>query len=1013
MTISPRSNPYLGPVPFQRTDRHLFFGRESEARSLLDKVIAETIVIFCAKSGAGKSSLVNARLIPALLEQRFKVYPPVRFSSELPTGILPKDVANIFVFKTICYLNEEQNREAQSLRNESLPSFLAAEPVEQEEFQPRVLIVDQFEEILTTHPDRSRREREDFFHQLQQALDVGALSSVLFVMREDYLAPLEYYKPILEDRLGSLFHMDALSYRDAVAAIRQPAEKAGRPFDGEVAEILADNLRKSDQGKEGKTSFEEVIEPVQLQVVCRQLWEKLEGRPGETITRKDLEECGDVDTALVNFYEDMIAKVSKTSNVGREQLLPWFYKKLITPPPNQVRKQVNRGTLETEGLPNSAITKLDEVHLIRRLEERGGIWYELAHDTFIKPVVEVYEKWLEEHHSPVIDDAKAWHEAGRDSSFLYQGRRLQKAVVWAKANEKLLSEVEIEFLDSCNEAESVRTKRRARRWRVAGILLLLGLIFTGWLAVEAFQKRKLAEENEQRAIANEQRAIVAEKDADEKRQEAEAEKEKTIRAKGRVDSLLTVANDERTRAEKSERKAEAEKQKAIMAQNEYDRLWRLAIARILAVQGPRQQRKSTYADAEANKRANELAARLGQHAYLFNTQYQGAPPATAEIYNGLREVLSASYFDTLGGPFTSSVNWMNCLAVSADGRFLAGGSDGGMVVQWRLDNGRIVDQKILENHRAAVRGVAFHPKRNWLASVSDDTMSSALKLWKIDDDEKPLLTSKDYNARVLSLAFSPEGKTLATGDASGRITLWQVHDNDMAALEPARSISTAAMVRAVAFSRDSRFLVSGHSDGKIRLWDVRSSHDEPFATLIEHSRPIKALAFSSNGEKLASGGEDKRICLWDWSGETPTLDIVLVDHKGDVNTLAFSPNSSDSLLASGGSEGYVYLWHLNHLKDGPYIELEHERTWVLSTVFSADGKRLLSATQDQKIRSWYTNSKDLADSVSVRFPGPLDKDDWEKFIGPKIDPETIFPKTSTTNSKSRTSNARPGKSSSP
>lgn len=152
---------------------------------------------------------------------------------------------------------------------------------------------------------------------------------------------------------------------------------------------------------------------------------------------------------------------------------------------------------------------------------------------------------------------------------------------------------------------------------------------------------------------------------------------------------------------------------------------------------------------------------------------------------------------------------------------------------------------------------------------------------------------------------------------------------------------------------------------------------------------------------------------WKWSGATTTLDTALVDHKGDVNTLAFSPVSSDSLLASGGSEGYVYLWHLNHIKDGPFIELEHKRTWVLSLVFSADGKRLFSATQDQRIRSWYTNSKDLADSVSVRFPGPLNLIDWERFIGDRIKPEEIFPHPNTTNSKARTNNARPGKGSSP
>jgi hypothetical protein len=96
-----KDNPYIGPRPYERRDRHNFFGRAREARDLLALVKAERAVLFYAQSGAGKTSLLNTQVIPALEEQGFNVLPVARVGRDIPPGIDPKNVPNIFVFSAL------------------------------------------------------------------------------------------------------------------------------------------------------------------------------------------------------------------------------------------------------------------------------------------------------------------------------------------------------------------------------------------------------------------------------------------------------------------------------------------------------------------------------------------------------------------------------------------------------------------------------------------------------------------------------------------------------------------------------------------------------------------------------------------------------------------------------------------------------------------------------------------------------------------------------------------------
>ena len=122
-TMRPLNNPYVGPRTFSYADRLLYFGREREARTLLARVISARLLLFYAQSGAGKSSLINTRLIPQLREEEdFSVLPVGRVSGQLPADVVAVD--NLFIFNLLASLDQSGSNPAR-LTHLTLTEFLA------------------------------------------------------------------------------------------------------------------------------------------------------------------------------------------------------------------------------------------------------------------------------------------------------------------------------------------------------------------------------------------------------------------------------------------------------------------------------------------------------------------------------------------------------------------------------------------------------------------------------------------------------------------------------------------------------------------------------------------------------------------------------------------------------------------------------------------------------------------------------------------------------------------------
>ena len=377
-----KSNPYIGPWTFTRQESNLFFGRDQEAQELLSLMLSQRLVLFYAQSGAGKSSLINARLVPGLEAEDYFVLPIGRVGREPERRPPLEKIGNIYVYNLIAYLNSQSNGKvsnltpkmslAEYLHAYNAEDLLAEAGVEDDEYEllPQALIIDQFEEIVTTHPE-AWQAREDFFIQLNAAMEADPKLWVVLSLREDFLANLEPYAYLLPGKLRARFYMQRLGEAAALEAIQGPAKEYGRPFTKRAAEELVYRLRQIHTPGQKKARLGQFVEPIQLQILCHDLWELIASQPGKNITLKHLAEAGDVEQALGNFYNQVVLHVLENHPISELSLRIWIEKNLIIEA--RIRNFIyqDQEGKSTAGMENEIVELLAERKLLRGGTARG------------------------------------------------------------------------------------------------------------------------------------------------------------------------------------------------------------------------------------------------------------------------------------------------------------------------------------------------------------------------------------------------------------------------------------------------------------------------------------------------------------------------------------------------------------------------------------------------------------------------------------------------------------------
>ncbi len=244
-----------------------------------------------------------------------------------------------------------------------------------------------------------------------------------------------------------------------------------------------------------------------------------------------------------------------------------------------------------------------------------------------------------------------------------------------------------------------------------------------------------------------------------------------------------------------------------------------------------------------------------------------------------------------------------------------------------------------------VTSVAFSPDGRFLATGRDDL---TVKLWDVATGQE-MRTLSGHKSRITDVAFSPDGRLFASTSNERRVKLW-----DVATGQEARIIlgEHTLGITSVDFAPDGKTLASGSHDNTIKLWDISTmlntgaATGQEVRTLSGHTSGVISVAFSPDGRLLASGSNDKTIKLWDVA--TGQVAHTLSSHDKWVHCVSFSPDGQT--LASGSDDGTIKLWDV---KTGRVIRtLDGHTMGVASVAFSPDGRTLASGSDDGTVKLW-------------------------------------------------------------
>ena len=702
--------PYLGLVPFEERDARVFYGRGEMVAQLVqwlaERLDGAGMLLVAGESGAGKSSLLRAGLMPWLAAgalgpgserwPRRVIRPTGSPLRELAMQLAEVASADpVSVYRSLSAAPDEAPmlvEQAVRIATSRGPASRPGRPDDAAACPPPrlILVVDQFEELFTAGGDADA-DRDDFIVALHAAATVPAgpqhlpAALVIAAVRADYLGRLIAHPALKEALEAGPFTVGPMSEGELRLAVTGPAAEAGLAVEPALVEAVIAELREGAGGGLGSG-----VLPLMSQAMAA-TWQR---RAGNELTLRGYRRAGGVADAVNRSaqaaYDTLTSPQKDAARLVFTQLT------VITADGQFARRRCHRADLHAPGSPTAAdADAVIDVFSTQRLLVLGEDRVEISHDALLQAWKQLQD-WLGDDqldralYSQVITDADTWESNGRNSSYLYQPGRLATidaaTARWQDATTRYppLPATSVAFLDAAHHAAHRNIRRRRSGVAILALLTVLAVLASGF----AFYQRAAAVQQRDQAIYNQVAAEALEF--------------------GTSDTALA---------------------------------------------------------AQLNLAAYRLQQTQDLVSRLVNTENTPLP-----------------------SPLAAGAGFVYTVAFSPDGQVMASGNADGTTRLWDV----------------ADPGHPFPLGQPLPVAPGGGPIGGP--------------------AVIQSVAFSPDGRTLASADNNGDVQLWAVVNPAHPRLLGEVAIPGGPTVNSVAFSRDGRTLASGDDNGDgtgdVQLWDI-------------------------------------------------------------------------------------------------------------------------------------------------------------------------------------------------
>ncbi|MGW0171815.1 nSTAND1 domain-containing NTPase [Streptomyces sp. NPDC003343] len=910
--------PYPGLAAFGEDQALWFFGRDAVTAQLLvrldERLRNGGALALVAPSGAGKSSVLRAGLLPALARGAL----PAVGSASWPRLLLAPGTHPVATLAAglaeTTGVGEQEVTDALAAGPQACVALLRATAGARR----LVVVVDHLEELFTLCS--SERERRDFLTVLAALGEAGPqgtgpVALVIYGLRSDFYTPCADYpqlRAVLQDGQLVVGPMTESELREAILF---PARAAGLEIEPGLVELLLRDLGTHSAGGSTRTSSGVVparsYEAGRLPLLAHALRATWQQRHGHCLTVDGYQSTGAILHAVATTAERLYAGLGPAEqDVARAMFLRLV--KIGDGAEDTRRRLPYTEVLNTGSDPEAAAVVID-VYTRGRLLTRHRDTVEITHEALLFAWPDL-RRWIDTDRAGHLvrqgleEDAAAWGRAHRDPGMLYRGHRLDAARTWAdRSHHNPPSPLAAAFL-----ATSTRHVWRAARLRRSLIAILSALaLIAGAGAVVAFEQRATARAQRDEAVFNQVRAEA-----------------------------------ERLRFSQASLAAQLDLVAHRMRPDDPD-----VRSRLIADAG---SPLSTPAVGHTN------AVNMVAYSPDGHTMATGADDGTVRLWDVTAPARPAPLrrLKPDGGVRITST------AFSPDGRTLAAGSDSGVTLLWDVtEPAHPAGLRSLTSSEIGAAAVAFSPDHRTLATARSD---GSVRLWDLAHPKHSAVVTEAVgdNGVTPSLSFTSDGKTLASA-ASGTARLWNVADSAHPA-SLGKPLKDCVGANSVAFGVRGRTLACSGQDGTVRLLDVTDTARPALIgnPLTGRGISLGGLAFSPDGLTVASA-TDREVELWNVADEAHPRPIGrLLGHTGFVTAVAFRPDGGG--LATVGTDRTVLLWAQ------PRMLVTRTSSPLTSLKFSRSGRMLAGTSDDNVTRLWNVADPTPSNLLGGRLAGPVD-----------------------------------------